>query len=69
MSDNDTFRVKNLEMDFNYLCEVEYKRILLLMAEVEKQFDIDLRDYRELRHKFLDVANFIRKLPSIREGD
>jgi len=56
-------------MDFEYLCNMEYKRLLLLMKEVEEEFDINLRDYKNLRHKFLDVANFIKDLPKIEEGD
>jgi hypothetical protein len=63
-----TFRFKNKEVDFEYLCEMEYKRIILLMKEVEDEFGVDLKKYKDLRHKFLDVANFVKKLPEAR-GD
>ena len=63
------FKSKHMEMDFDYLCNMEYKRLLLLMKEVEDEFGVDLRDYKNLRHKFLDVANFIKKLPDIKEEE
>lgn len=67
---NETFFDNNTEMDFEYLCTMEYKRILLLMREVEDKFGVSLRDkeYSDLRHKFLDVANFIKKIPNKRMG-
>jgi len=51
------------ECDLNYYCEMEYKRINLIMKLIEDEFNVDLNNHQNLRHEILNISNFIRRLP------
>lgn len=53
------------EMNFDYLCVKEYKRIILIIKLIENEFNVDLNNHPELRHNILDTANFIKRLPNM----
>jgi len=53
------------EISLKDLCNKEYLKINHLMYMIEKEFDISLHDYPELRGKILDISNFIRRIPSM----
>jgi len=56
-------KTPNCEMSFDDLCKKEYLRINHLMHMIEKQFDISLHDYPELRGEILNISNFIKRIP------
>jgi len=56
-------KTPNCEITFDDLCKKEYLKINNLMHMIEKQFDISLHDYPELRGEILDISNFIKRLP------
>jgi len=51
------------EMNLKDLCNKEYLKINHLMHMIEKEFNISLHDYTELRGKILDISNFIKRIP------
>jgi hypothetical protein len=51
------------EMDLEYLCEMEYKRINGILTKIEEEFNTDMNNHPELRHFILDTAAFIKRLP------
>jgi len=51
------------EMSLKDLCNKEYLKINHIMHMIEKEFNISLHDYPELRGKILDISNFIRRIP------
>lgn len=53
------------EMTLSYYCDMEYKRINLILKLIEDEFNVDLNDHQELRHEILNISNFIRRLPSM----
>lgn len=54
------------EMDLVYYCNMEYKRVNLIMKKIEDHFGVSLiTDCPELRHEILDISNFIKRLPSM----
>lgn len=53
------------ELSLEKLCYKEYCKINNLMNMIEKEFNISLHDYPELRHEILDISNFIKRLPKM----
>jgi len=53
------------EISLKDLCNKEYLKINHIMHMIEKEFDISLHDYPELRGKILDISNFIRRIPNM----
>ena len=54
------------EMDLEFYCKKQYKRINLIMKMIEEQFGVSLStDCPELRHEILDISNFTKRLPSM----
>lgn len=60
-----TIKTPKCEMELSDYCSMEYKRVILLMKLVEEEFDVSLKDHKNLRHSFLDVANFIKNIPDM----
>jgi hypothetical protein len=58
------FKTPQYETDFKTLCENQYKYINGLMGLIEQEFDTSMHEHPELRHRILDISNFIRRLPS-----
>lgn len=58
-------KTDNSEMDFALMCEKEYLKINHIMHLIEKEMNISLHDYPELRSHILDVSNFVKRLPSM----
>ena len=56
-------KTPNYEVSFDDLCKKEYLKINNLMHMIEKQFNISLHDYPELRGEILDISNFIKRIP------
>jgi len=56
-------KTPNCEMSLEDLCKKEYLKINNLMHMIEKQFDISLHDYPELRGEILNISNFIKRIP------
>ena len=56
-------KTPNCEITFDDLCKKEYLKINNLMHMIEKQFDISLHDYPELRGEILNISNFIKRIP------
>ena len=61
---NILVKTPQCEMSLKDLCNKEYLKINHIMHMIEKEFDISLHDYPELRGKILDISNFIRRIPS-----
>ena len=61
---NILIKTPQSEMSLKDLCNKEYLKINHIMHMIEKEFDISLHDYPELRCKILDISNFIRRIPS-----
>jgi len=57
-------KTPNCEISFENLCHKEYLKINNLMHMIEKQFDISLHDYPELRGEILSISNFIKRIPN-----
>ena len=54
------------EMELSYYCDMQYKRINLIMKMIEERFGVSLStDCPELRHEILTISNFTRRLPSM----
>ena len=53
------------EMSLKDLCNKEYLKINHIMHMIEKEFNISLHDYPELRGEILNVSNFIRRIPNM----
>jgi len=53
------------EISLNDLCNKEYLKINHIMHMIEKEFNISLHDYPNLRGKILDISNFIRRIPNM----
>jgi hypothetical protein len=51
------------EMSLQDLCNKEYLKINNLMHIIEKDFNVSLHDYPELRNEILDISNFIKRIP------
>ena len=52
------------EMDLEFYCQKQYKRINLIMKMIEERFEVSLStDCPELRHEILTISNFTRRLP------
>ena len=53
------------EMEFNDLCQKEYKKINSLLSMIEEEFSTDMNLHQNLRHEILDISNFIKRLPEM----
>lgn len=53
------------EMEFNDLCQKEYKKINSLLSMIEEEFSTDMNLHQKLRHEILDISNFIKRLPEM----
>ena len=51
------------EITFENLCDKEYQKINNLMNLIEKEFNVDMNNYQQIRHEILDISNFIKRLP------
>lgn len=60
-----TIKTNKGEICISDFSSMEYKRIILLMRKVEDEFGINLKDYKNLRNDFLNVANFIKSIPEM----
>jgi len=60
---NILIKTPNCEMSLNDLCNKEYLKINHIMHMIEKEFNISLHDYPDLRGKILDISNFIKRIP------
>jgi len=65
MKNNILIKTPKCEISFEDLCKKEYLKINNLMHMIEKQFNISLHDYPELRGEILDISNFIKRIPSL----
>jgi len=63
-NNNILIKTPNCEMSLNDLCNKEYLKINHIMHMIEKEFNISLHDYPELRGKILDISNFIKRIPN-----
>jgi len=61
---NILIKTPNCEMSLNDLCNKEYLKINHIMHMIEKEFNISMHDYPELRCKILDISNFIKRIPN-----
>ena len=62
-SNNILIKTPNCEMSLIDLCNKEYLKINHIMHMIEKEFNISLHDYPNLRGRILDISNFIRRIP------
>ena len=62
---NILIKTPQYEISLKDLCNKEYLKINHIMHMIEKEFDISLHDYPELRGKILDTSNFIRRIPNM----
>lgn len=53
------------EIEFNDLCQKEYKKINNLLSMIETEFSTDMNRHQNLRHEILDISNFIKRLPEM----
>lgn len=53
------------EIEFNDLCQKEYKKINSLLSMIEEEFSTDMNLHQNLRHEILDISNFIKRLPEM----
>ena len=53
------------EIEFNDLCQKEYKKINSLLSMIEEEFSTDMNLHQNLRHEILDISNFIKRLPKM----
>lgn len=53
------------EVEFSDLCQREYNRINNLLFLIEKEFDVDMNNHREIRSEILNISNFIKRLPNM----
>lgn len=53
------------EIEFNDLCQKEYKKINNLLSVIENEFSTDMNQHQKLRHEILDISNFIKRLPEM----
>ena len=53
------------EIEFNDLCQKEYKKINNLLSMIEEEFSTDMNLHQNLRHEILDISNFIKRLPEM----
>ena len=53
------------EIEFNDLCQKEYKKINSLLSMIEEEFSADMNLHQNLRHEILDISNFIKRLPEM----
>ena len=60
---NILIKTPQYEISLKDLCNKEYLKINHIMHMIEKEFNISLHDYPELRGKILDISNFIRRIP------
>lgn len=60
-----TIKTPKGEISIEDFSTMEYRRILLLMKKVEDEFLIDLKDHKDLRKEFLNVAQFIKNIPEM----
>ncbi len=63
MKNNILIKTPKCEMSLEHLCKKEYLKINNLMHMIERQFNVSLHDYPELRGEILDISNFIKRLP------
>jgi len=64
---NILIKTPECEISLKHLCKKEYLRINNLMHMIEKQFNISLHDYPELRGEILDISNFIKRIPDYKK--
>lgn len=53
------------EIEFNDLCQKEYKKINSLLSMIEEEFSTDMNLHQNLRHEILNISNFIKRLPEM----
>ena len=53
------------EIEFNDLCQKEYKNINNILSLIESEFNTDMNHHQKLRHEILDISNFIKRLPNM----
>lgn len=51
------------EMDFSYLCNLQFKKVNHLMNLIESEFNTTMDEHEELRHEILDISGFIKRIP------
>ena len=61
---NILIKTPQSEMSLIDLCNKEYLKINHIMHMIEKEFNISLHDYPDLRNKILDISNFIKRIPN-----
>jgi hypothetical protein len=62
---NILIKTPQYEIEFEDLCNLEFKKINGLMNMIEKDFQVSLHDYPKLRGEILDISNFIKRLPHL----
>ena len=62
---NILIKTPSCEMSLKDLCNKEYLKINHIMHMIEKEFNISLHDYPELRSEILNISNFIRRIPNM----
>jgi len=66
-NNNILIKTPQCEMSLKDLCNKEYLKINYLMGMIEKEFNISLHDYPELRGAILDISNFIKRIPDYKK--
>lgn len=57
------FKTPQYEIEFEDLCNRQFKQIVSIMGLIEKEFNTSMHKHPNLRHKILDISNFINRLP------
>lgn len=57
------FKTPKYEIEFKDLCEKQFLNINGLMGIIESELNTSMHKHPELRHRILDISNFIKRLP------
>ena len=58
-------KTSQCEINFDDLCDKEYKKINNIMNLVETEFQTTMDEHFQIRHEILDISNFIKRLPTM----
>lgn len=57
------FKTPQCEIEFRDLCMKQYLHINGLLGFIESEFNTSMHNHPELRHRILDISNFIKRMP------
>lgn len=63
MKKNILFKTPKCEVEFRDLCKQQYQYINGLMGFIESEFSTSMHKHPELRHRILDISNFVKRMP------